>query len=242
MVKRLPDSTQSLPESADAGLTFQHAYHAVHLTESPTRAVVWTVISEYLAPLIAPTAHVLEIGAGYCYWINSVRAARRVAVDLWEKLPEHAAAGVEPVRHDLSEGLAALGDQTFDAILASNVLEHFELPAVARLVRDVFQRLNPGGHLIVIQPNYFHSYRHYFDDYTHRSIFSHVSLPALLREYEFLIERVEPRFMPYSLRGSRWPIRPWLIRWYLRLPFRPWAGQMLIVAQKPFARASSRAR
>ena len=38
-------------------------YHAVHLTEEPTRALVWEVIAEYLRPWVPQNAHVLEIGA-----------------------------------------------------------------------------------------------------------------------------------------------------------------------------------
>ena len=210
-----------------------HAYHDVHLTPSSTRAIVWEVINDYVSPMIATNAHVLELGAGYCYWINGVKSARRVAVDVWEDLPKYAAPGVETIQRDLTGGLAFLGDQRFDVMLASNVLEHFELPAGVRLVRDCFEYLKPTGRLIVIQPNYRYAFRNYFDDYTHRAVFSHVSLSALLREQGFLIERLEARFMPYSLRESRLPIRKWLIRMYLRLPVRPGAGQMLIVAQKP---------
>jgi hypothetical protein len=44
---------------------------------------------------------------------------------------------------------------------------------------------------------------------------------------------VQPRFLPYSMRGSRLPIRPWTVRAYLRSPIKPMAGQMLVVASKP---------
>ena len=44
--------------------------------------------------------------------------------------------------------------------------------------------------------------------------------------------RVEPRFLPYSMRESRLPVKPWLVRAYLRSPIRPLAGQMLLVAEK----------
>jgi SAM-dependent methyltransferase len=228
-----PESTQS--DSAgfeNAPHIFEHTYHDVHLTETPVRALVWEVINEYLAPFIPPAGHVLELGAGYCYWINGVQAARRVAIDLWEDMAAHAAPRVETLQHDLTRGLAFLENQTFDTVLASNVFEHFELDVVERLVHDVYKRLKFGGRLLVIQPNYRYAYRHYFDDYTHRSIFSDVSLSALLRAQNFRIERVEPRFTPYSLRGSRLPVRKWLIRLYLHSPIRPWAGQMLVVAQK----------
>lgn len=207
-------------------------YHAVHLTEEPTRALVWEAIAEYLEKWVPERAHVLEIGAGYCCWINAVRAARRVAVDVWQDLARHAAEGVEPVVMDATAGLGALGREAFDVVLASNVLEHFDPDAAARLVDDIAVALRRGGRLIVVQPNFRFAFRHYFDDYTHRSVFTDVSLANLLRAHGFRIERVAAKFLPYSMRGSRLPITGWAVRAYLRSPWKPWAGQMLIVATK----------
>ncbi len=210
-------------------------YHAVHLTPDPGRAVVWRIVAEHLARWIPVRAHVLEIGAGYCDWINHVRAARRVAVDLWPDLGQHTARGVEPAVLDISVHLRSTGERAFDAVLASNVLEHFEPDVVSRVVTDVKAVLRPGGRFIVVQPNFRYAWRRYFDDYTHRSVFTHVSLPALLRSHGFQIETVRPRFLPYSMKNAGVLIRPWLVRAYLRSPFKPMAGQMLVVARVPGA-------
>jgi cyclopropane fatty-acyl-phospholipid synthase-like methyltransferase len=207
-------------------------YHEVHLTPDPVRAMVWQVVADHLRNWIPPQAHVLEIGAGYCAWINAVRGARRVAVDVWPEVARHAAPGVEPVILDVSTGLRTLGAAAFDVVLASNVLEHFEPDTAAAVVGDVSALLRPGGRLIVIQPNFRHASRSYFDDYTHRSIFTDVSLPALLRSRGFGVEDVKPRFLPYSMRRSRLPIARWLVRAYLASPIKPMAGQMLVVARR----------
>jgi len=208
------------------------AYHDVHLTDDPNRAVVWSVLNPYLSRWIPRDGRVLEIGAGYCHWINGVRAAQRVAVDVWPEVSRFAAPGVEARVLDASAGLRSLGAGQFDAVLASNILEHFEPDAAAQVVEDVAALLAPGGRFVIIQPNFRYAYRRYFDDYTHRSVFTDVSLPALLRSRGFWIEACLPRFLPYSMQGARTPIRPWLIRAYLRSPFKPWAGQMLIVGRK----------
>lgn len=212
--------------------TGQQAYHAAHLTPDPARAVLWQVLSEYLARYIPPTASVLELGAGYCDWINAVRAAHKVALDVWDEMPRYAASDVRAICHDLTQGLDILGDARFDAVLASNVLEHFEPDTAARLVTEVFGHLNGGGRFIIIQPNFRFAYRRYFDDYTHRSVFTDVSLPNLLRALGFEIERVDARFMPYSLQGKGRFARARLIRAYLNSPYKPFAGQMLVIARK----------
>jgi SAM-dependent methyltransferase len=207
-------------------------YHDVHLPEDPARAGVWRAIAQYLEPWVPPDATVLEVGAGYCTWINAVHAKRRVAVDIWPDVTRHAAQGVEAVVLDIATGLGRFDEASFDLVLASNIIEHFEPDAAAALIGDLARLLRKDGRLIAIQPNFRYAYRHYYDDYTHRSTFTHVSLANLLRSRGLRILKVEPRFLPYSMRDSRLPVSPWLVRAYLRSPFRPRAGQMLLVAQK----------
>ena len=207
-------------------------YHTAHLPEDPARAVVWKVVADHLSEWVPAGARVLEIGAGYCAWINSVVAARRVAVDIWPDVVRYANDGVEARVLDASRDLPTLGDAAFDVVLASNILEHFEPGVAARVVDDVGRVLKPAGRFIIIQPNFRYAAKHYFDDYTHRSVFTDVSLPNLLRAHGFAIDRVDPRFLPYSMRGTKLPIRPWTVRAYLRSPFRPMAGQMLVIAHR----------
>jgi SAM-dependent methyltransferase len=207
-------------------------YHTAHLPEDPARAVVWKVVAEHLARWVPPDARVLEIGAGYCEWINHVAAARRVAVDIWPEVSRYASPGVEAHVLDVSTALPTLGTAVFDVVLASNILEHFEPGVAASIVDDIARVLDTGGRLVIIQPNFRYAARHYFDDYTHRSVFTDVSLPNLLRAHGFAIDRVTPRFLPYSMRGTKLPIRPWTVRAYLRSPFKPMAGQMLVVAHR----------
>lgn len=209
------------------------SYHDSHLTPDPARPLVWSVVAEHLSPFIPPDAQVLEIGAGYCDWINHVRAARRVAVDVWPELRHFAGEGVESLVLDVATGLDTFAPESFDTVLASNILEHFVPDVTADIATDVLTLLRPGGRLLIVQPNFAYASRHYFDDYTHRSVFTHVSLPALLRSRGFLIDAVKPRFLPYSMRGSRLPVQRWLVRAYLQSPFKPMAGQMLVVARKP---------
>ena len=209
------------------------SYHEAHLSADPARTVVWQAIARHLESWIPLQGSVLEIGAGYCDWINSVTARRRVAIDIWPELPTFAAPGVEPIVLDLATDLGTLPAGTFDAVLASNLLEHLAPDTVPVVVTGVARLLKPGGRLLIVQPNFRYAWRSYFDDYTHRSIFTDVSLPNLLRAHGFTIELVQPRFMPYSMRGSRLPIRRWLVAAYLRSPLRPMAGQMLVIATRP---------
>jgi SAM-dependent methyltransferase len=215
-----------------ASLQAGRNYHDIHLTRHPARETVWKVLADFMAPWIPSDSHVLELGAGYCDWINAVRAGRKVALDSWPELPSYAARDVEPIVIDATMGLGTLGVETFDVVTASNFLEHFEADVAWSLVGDVTRLLKHGGRFIVIQPNFKYAYRNYFDDYTHRSVFTDVSLGNLLRAHGLRVELSEPKFLPYSLRGIRSSIPAWLVRAYLRSPVKPLAGQMLIVARK----------
>ena len=121
---------------------------------------------------------------------------------------------------------------SFDVVLASNLLEHFEPDTAATVVAGAGRVLRPGGRLILIQPNFRIAFRRYFDDYTHRAVFTDVSLAALLRATGFAIERVAPRFLPYSMQGRRLPLARWMVAAYLASLLKPGAGQMLVVGRK----------
>jgi SAM-dependent methyltransferase len=161
-----------------------------------------------------------------------VRAGRKVALDSWPEFPLYAARDVEPIVVDAVTGLGAFGVEAFDVVIASNFLEHFEADVASSLVQGVTRILKPGGRFIVIQPNFRYAYRNYFDDYTHRSVFTDTSLGNLMRAHGLRVELCHPKFLPYSMRGIRSSIPAWLIRAYLRSPVKPLAGQMLIIARK----------
>ena len=80
-----------------------------------------------------------------------------------------------------------------------------------------------------MQPNFRLRPREYFDDYTHRTIFTDRSLGDFLTASGFAVEHVERRFLPLTMK-SRLSFGHALVPLYLRLPYRPLAGQMLVVA------------
>ena len=94
--------------------------------------------------------------------------------------------------------------------------------------------LRLDGQLILMQPNFKYCYRTYFDDYTHLQIFTHEGIYDLLEMAGLKIEAIDPRFMPVNMKSTlklNLPFLPLIVRAYLALPWRPLAGQMLVVAQ-----------
>ncbi len=206
-------------------------YFASRYTPDPARDRVWGAICRYLQRHVPEDGAVLDLGAGYCSFVNHIRAATRHALDASPELPRHAAAGVT-AHIGRCEDLSAFASGTLDAVFASNLLEHLEWPSIERTLDEVRRVLKPGGRLILLQPNFRYCAGTYFDDYTHRTIFTHVGLGDLLASRGFAVERVVPRFLPFSFK-SRGPKWGFLVALYLRLPWRPLARQMLVVARRP---------
>lgn len=206
-------------------------YFEVRLPPDPRRVLVWKEIVQYLEKYLRGAEAVLEVGAGYCAFINAVKALKRVAQDQSAVVAEYAAKGVN-AHQGLVTNLNFAGANEFDVVLSSNVFEHLTRTEFLDTLQEIKRVLKPGGRLIIVQPNFRFAYKRYFDDYTHVQIFTDTSLSQLLTANGFVIQKVEPRFTPYSMSATSLPIPAWIIRLYLRLPWRPMAGQMLVVASK----------
>jgi SAM-dependent methyltransferase len=124
-----------------------------------------------------------------------------------------------------------LESNSIDVVFASNLFEHLTTAELQKAAAEILRVLRPGGRLVAMQPNYRYCSKEYFDDYTHVSVFSHVSLEDFFTSQGFHTALVVPRFMPFSMK-SRLPVIPAIIRLYLSLPARPFAKQMLLAFEK----------
>lgn len=211
--------------------TDHEQYFATRFAEDARRAGMWRHLTRYVCDYVPPDASVLELGAGYCYFINAVPARRRVAVDLSDTVRRMAAPGVEAVVGDALEALRGMPDAQFDFAFASNFLEHFDWPVLDAMAGELHRVLKPGGRFAVVQPNFRLQPGRYFDDYTHRAIFTDVSLADWLSSRGFRVTTMVPRFLPLTVK-SRLGGLSFLMPLYLRLPWRPLAGQMFVVAER----------
>jgi SAM-dependent methyltransferase len=205
-------------------------YHTTRLAYDKRREVLWATLCEhYFSKFIRPDFHVLELGAGYADFINNVHCASRTAIDLWPQMPDYAGAGVVARVGSVTD-LSFLPDASVDLAFASNLFEHLTKDDFAATLAQLRQKLKPDGTLIILQPNYRRAYKEYFDDYTHVSVYSHVSLCDFLAANGFQILECNAGFLPFSVK-SRLPVSRALIRLYLASPWKPVAKQMLVRAR-----------
>jgi SAM-dependent methyltransferase len=204
-------------------------YHETRLPYDKKREVLWaTLCKSYFQRQIPEDACVLELGAGYGHFINNIRCAKRIAVDQWDGLKDH-------VPRDVATHIGKVTDLSFlepgsvDFVFASNLFEHLTQAELSLVLEQVRTKLKPGGTLNILQPNYRFAYKEYFDDFTHMSVYSHLSLCDFLATQGFRVVDCKPKFLPLTVK-SRFPVWPVLIQLYLALPFKPMGKQMLIRA------------
>jgi SAM-dependent methyltransferase len=178
---------------------------------------------------ISVQSSILEIGAGYCHFINQIEGREKHALDISSEILSHAGHGVIPHIHSCTD-MVGLEAGSFDVVFASNVFEHLTREETLKTLSEIRRVLTNAGQLIVIQPNFKYCWKDYFDDYTHVQVFTHTSLSDLLVAAGFMVLDLKPRFLPFSMRSTL-PKSSWLVRLYLQSPFKPFAAQMLIVAK-----------
>jgi SAM-dependent methyltransferase len=177
---------------------------------------------------------VLDLGAGRCEFINNVRAERRIAVDPNPATAGLAAADVE-VHQVLSTQMDALADGEVDVVFASNFLEHVaNKDVLLATLYECHRILRGGGRMIVLMPNVRYLPGKFWDYLDHHVPLTHVSLVEALELASFEPEVVIPKFLPYTVKDSRLPVRAELIKLYLRFPLA-WklvGKQMFVVARR----------
>lgn len=211
-------------------------------SENEARAATWQILCRsFFQRLIAETDTVVDLGAGDGHFLRNIRAARRVAVDVGEHVLDLEREGIEVLRVDATELAASLRNEA-DVVFVSNFLEHLpDKKTLLQVLMQVHDALKPGGRVIVLQPNIRYVGVAYWDYVDHHIALTEHSLVEALEVCGFDLERLVPRFLPYTVK-SRLGRLSSLTGLYLRLPFlwRLFGKQTLAIGRaRPFAAARS---
>jgi len=209
-------------------------YFTSRLKNTKKRETVWKYLCKYyFNNLVGDASVVLDLGAGRCEFINNVQCKEKYAIDQWKDFSAYANPNVN-CRVAAVTDLSHIDLDSVDVVFASNLVEHLSKGDIELMLKEVKRILKENGKLILLQPNFRYTSKKYFDDYTHISMWSHVSLSEFLDSQNFKIEKIFKKFLPFSM-NSRLPALPFLIWLYLKLPVKFFAGQMLLIAGKKVA-------
>ena len=221
-----------LPQSA---ADLEQIYRVRFSGASNYRQRVWKeLISRLFSKWVPPESTVLDLGCGYCEFINHIPARQKYGMDLNPDAAVNAAADVAIIPQDCSQPWS-VPPGSIDVVFTSNFFEHLpDKMHLERTLSHAWIALKTGGKLIAMGPNVRYVPGAYWDFYDHHIALTERSLEEVMKKCGFAPEKVYGRFLPYTMSGGRtYPL--WMVRIYLLFPvFWPVFGkQFLIVARKP---------
>jgi len=229
-----PHSRTPLPGVGD---DLQTLYEERFAGAEAYRQSVWRVLmSDFFQRYVDGCRAVLDLGCGYGEFINQLQGPACYGMDLNPAAGVRLNPGITWFQQDCSQTWP-LPDNSLDLVFSSNFFEH--LPDTHRLLstlREAHRCLRPGGRLIALGPNITYSGDAYWEIPDHYIALSEESLGDALRTAGFTLERVIPRFLPFTMSdGRRYPM--FMVRLYLRMPlaWRLFGRQFLVIGVKQAA-------
>ena len=195
---------------------------------------LWRILCEhFFQKYVHPSDAVLDVGAGYCEFINHINCRHKIALDSNEETKLYADKAVQVIQAS-SSNMSMLPDASVDTAFTSNFLEH--LPDKEELLMsltEIYRVLRRGGRILILQPNIRFLHGEYWDFLDHHIPLTDRTLVEALELTGFQVTEVRPRFLPFTTK-SRLPQHAWLIRLYLLIPPAQWllGKQTWIVAVK----------
>jgi hypothetical protein len=176
------------------------------------RIAVWQQIGPHVHGLMGSPQKVLDPAAGRGEFIGAIPAKETWAVDA----VSYDEAAHKPDTKVITAMImdAELPTGHFDGVFVSNFLEHlYDQEAIAAFLEKMNASMESGGRIAIMGPNYRYCSDEYWDCADHYVALTHVAIEEHLYAAGFEIERVIPRYLPYSFRGILPPSPALKITW-----------------------------
>jgi len=99
---------------------------------------------EFFQRYIPKDLTVLEIGAGYCELINSIKAKKKIALDVNPDARKYARDDVQIITNK-STHMDSIKDASVDLVIANNFFEHITKPDIVETLQELHRILKMGG-------------------------------------------------------------------------------------------------
>ena len=113
---------KSSPEHSPQDL--QEIYHRRFRRNLDYRNRVWRILTaDFFSRWVRPDHQVLDLGCGYCQFINHIVCAGKYGMDLNPSAADHAAGNVILLQQDCASRWP-FADNFLDTVFTSNFFEH----------------------------------------------------------------------------------------------------------------------
>lgn len=170
-------------------------------------------------------AAILDVGCGAGSFLNFLRAegyTQITGIDISEEQVQAARAlGIREIEVAEAERYLLAHPQTFDCVVALDVLEHLKKGEVLSVLDATYQALRPGGRVLLRVPNgdSINASWVRYGDFTHELMFTPLSIGQVLRVAGFVEIQVLPlepvvHGVASAIRWMLWKFIKQLIRVY----------------------------
>ena len=202
-------------ESEDLRALYRHRF--AHRRSPAIRPVAGALCEDFFQRWVPRESTVLDIAAGHCEFVNNIKAARRLAVDLNPDVARPRGAGRRGRRLPLRRADARSPTSPSTACSSATSSSTCRARSSCRTLTEARRVLRPDGKLLVLQPNVRYCARDYWMFFDHITPVDDRALAEAFAATGFDVELNIPRFLPYTTK-SRVPSTPALVRLYLRSP------------------------
>lgn len=206
--------------------------------ERKIKARLWKcLVNNYLNRFFKEDMSVLDIGCGYCEFINFIKAKKKYGYDIDPFFESFIGPDVEFLLAQRNSSIP-LRDNSIERIFTSNFFEHlYSRSEIVFILKESFRILKGGGKIIIIQPNIELVGYKYWDFFDHIIPLTDKSLIEAMKMVGFRLDYVKRRFLPYATKESKINSDVFL-KTYLKFSIFQYVfgKQSLIIGEKTFDR------
>lgn len=195
---------------------------------------IWKILcSNFFQQFVKRNSTVMDIGGGYCEFINNIKCKTKIAVDINPDTKKFADKNVKIVKA-VSTKIPSSFKNRVDIVFMSNFLEHLSTKEeVIKTFEKSHEVLKKGGKIMIMQPNISLIGNKYWDFIDHKVPLNIGSVVEALEITGFEVKVIVKRFLPYTTK-SKFVNAYFLVGLYLAIPqaLRPFAGQSFFLATK----------
>lgn len=180
------------------------------------RIKVWKIlVDSFFSEFINPEDTVLDIGSGYCEFINAVKCKKKYALDVNTEIKKYAASGVTVLISKSTK--IRLKDNSVDKVFISNFFEHITKDEIVKTIGEIKRVLRNKGKVIAMHPNIRFLGKDFWMFFDHITPIDDRAIEEIFLVNDFSLDRRILKFLPFTMSGGA-EIPEFLIKIYLKIP------------------------